>query len=198
MSEEPPGDAGGRDAETNRDGPRVQPITDRTQLPEDGRRHFDAIVESRGGVRGPFAVLLHSPELAGRVAELGAYVRFEADLPAPVRELAILSTARAWDCAYEWVAHEPIAREAGVGNRGIDAALGEATLAELPDAEAVTVRFARELLGDHVVTDGTYRDAVEVLGERGVVELAGTVGYYSMLACALNGFRVRPDGPAPF
>ena len=202
MSDEPRGgEQAGDDQpgdEPSDDGPRLTPITDRDQLPAGERRHFDAIAESRGGVRGPFAVLLHSPELAGRVADLGAYVRFEGELPDDVRELAILATAYEWDCAYEWAAHKPIAREAGLEDGAIDAARSTTGLDELPEVAAVVVRFVRELLRDHDVAAGTYRDAVEAFGDRGLVELVTTLGYYSMLACALNGLRVRPDGQAPF
>ncbi|WP_092814186.1 carboxymuconolactone decarboxylase family protein [Halopenitus malekzadehii] len=92
----------------------------RETIPEEHRHHYDAIAESRGGVRGPFSILLNSPELAGRVGHLGAFVRFESDLPDADRELTILATARAFDCVFEWAVHEPIAREAGVSGSTID------------------------------------------------------------------------------
>jgi hypothetical protein len=41
---------------------------------------WDRIAQSRGRVAGPFAALLHSPELARRIAETGHYVRFEGPL----------------------------------------------------------------------------------------------------------------------
>lgn len=202
MSDEAPDDGsprgGHRDGERAGEAPRITPITDRGQLPEAEREHFDAIAESRGEVRGPFAVLLHSPPLAGRVAHLGAYVRFEGELPDAAREIAILVTAYEWDCAYEWASHEPIAREAGVEAGWIDAARAAGPLDELPETQAVVVRFTRELLGDHDVTEGTFRETIGEFGERGTVELTATVGYYSMLACVLNGFRLLPDRPAPF
>lgn len=182
------------DDSTN-DGPRVPQITERDRLPEDLRHHFDAIADSRGGVRGPFSVLLNSPEMAGRVAHLGAYVRFESDVDGRFRELAILATAFEWDCAYEWAAHEPIAREEGVGTAEIEVVTGQAPLAELAEPEATVVRYVRELLRDHYVVEDSYRAVADHLGVRGVTELTATVGYYSMLACVLNALRVPTDGP---
>jgi len=177
--------------------PRVPPVTAREQLPGDQRHHFDAIEASRGGVRGPFTVLLHSPELAGRVGHLGAFVRYESDVPDALRELTILATAYEWACAYEWTAHEPIAREAGVSEAAIDAVLDDSPTDGLSELEATVVRYVRELLRTHDVMEATYRAAEDRFGPRGAVELTATVGYYSMLACVLNALRVLPDEPVP-
>ena len=68
----------------------IPAVTDRDQVPEDQRHVWDAIVASRGSVRGPFALLMHSPEVAGRVAHVGTFVRFESSLEATSRELAAM------------------------------------------------------------------------------------------------------------
>ena len=99
----------------------VPRIKSREDLPEEGWEAYDEIVGSRGGVSGPFSVLLNSPEAGRRVGHLGAYIRFESSLPGEVTELAILVTAREWDCQYEWTYHEPLAREAGVREEAIAA-----------------------------------------------------------------------------
>ena len=100
---------------------RVHQISTRDEIPADKGHIFDSIVGSRGRVSGPFSVLLHSPEVAGRAAHLGAYIRFESTLSANQRELAIISAAREFDCDYEWGAHEKLAREAGVRDEAIQA-----------------------------------------------------------------------------
>src|SRR5579884_2583656 len=94
--------------------PRIPTVSERSQLPEDQRHIWDAIVASRGSVRGPFPVMLHSAELAGRTAHVGAFVRFESSLPAEVRELAAMCAARLLDCDYEYAAHHNAARAEGV------------------------------------------------------------------------------------
>lgn len=173
--------------------PRVPPVDSRDQLPADQRHHYDAIAESRGSVRGPFPVLLHSPPAAGLVADLGAYVRFESVLDDDVRELAILVTARERDCAYEWAAHEPIARDAGVSDGAIDAVADRMDPADLPDDQALVVRFARATLVPGEMPEALFRSALDRFGERGVTDLSVTVGYYGLLAGVLNAFAVRPD-----
>ena len=72
---------------------RIPLIEQRNQVEPGGEAAFDLIAESRGKVAGPFAALLHSPELASRTAHLGAYIRFESGLSGEIRELAILTPA---------------------------------------------------------------------------------------------------------
>ena len=89
-------------------------------LPKEGmtdaqKRVYDAIVEGpRGSVRGPFAVLLRSPELADRVQKLGEHRRFNSTLPPRLNEFAILINARFWGSKYEWYADRPLALKGGL------------------------------------------------------------------------------------
>src|SRR5678815_6111039 len=52
----------------------------------------------RGGVRGPFNVLLRSPEVGDLAAEFGGAMRFRTPLPGNVREVIIIMTGRYWIC----------------------------------------------------------------------------------------------------
>ncbi len=176
---------------------RIQYHTTPETVSEEHRRHYDSIAESRGHISGPFAVLLNSPELAGRVGHLGAYVRFEGKLSDEDRELAILTTARAFDCAYEWAAHAPIAREVGVREDAIDVVADSLSVEDLQARERVIVEYGRELFENHGVSDETFEAALEAFGESGITELTGTMGYYAMLACVLNAFEVFPPEEWP-
>ncbi|HLZ71600.1 MAG TPA: carboxymuconolactone decarboxylase family protein [Dehalococcoidia bacterium] len=177
--------------------PRVPAITAKEQLPEAQRPIFAAIAESRGAVGGPFPVLLNSPEVAGRVAHLGTYLRFESELSGVQRELAIITTAREWNCALEWGGHVQLARREGVREQAIDAVGRRAPLAGLTDEERLIVGYARELVGTRRVGADTFAAAHKALGDRGVTDLTATIGYYGMLACALNAFEVEPPAGAP-
>ena len=64
---------------------RLTPITSKDQVPGKDHAIVDAIVGSRGALQGPFSMFLHCPELAGRAAHLGAFVRFEGSLDMRVR-----------------------------------------------------------------------------------------------------------------
>lgn len=177
--------------------PRVPRITQRSQVAVEHGEIFDSITSSRGRVSGPFSVLLNSPEVAGRAAHLGAYIRFDSTLPDDNRELAIITAAREFDCDYEWSAHAGLARGAGVREEAIEVVANRASVASLTSEEATIVSYGRELFQDHRVSDVTFNAAKEMFGDQGVTELTATMGYYGMLACALNAFQVEPAPDAP-
>ncbi|TMA11751.1 MAG: hypothetical protein E6J89_06800 [Deltaproteobacteria bacterium] len=84
---------------------RIPLIEEKKVLAAEHHKIYDAIAQSRGTVRGPFAALLHSSPIAERTAHLGAYIRFESQLEPKIVELAALATARELDCrkpAFPW------------------------------------------------------------------------------------------------
>jgi 4-carboxymuconolactone decarboxylase len=90
------------------------PELTRDQMTEAQKRVYDGIAAGpRGAVRGPFATLLRSPELAERVQKVGEYLRFNSSLPPRLNELAILINARSWESKYEWYAHRILSLKAG-------------------------------------------------------------------------------------
>ncbi|QDX41660.1 carboxymuconolactone decarboxylase family protein [Salarchaeum sp. JOR-1] len=177
--------------------PRVPYVESREELPEPQREHYDRITASRDSVIGPFGVLLHSPVLAGRVADLGSYLRFESALPEGLRELAIVVSGREFDAAFEWAVHAPLAREAGVSEAALDAVVDDAPVDDIPADEGVVIRFGRELWRDHAVSEETYRAAADAFGVQGVVDLTALLGYYGLVACVLNAFEVLPAAETP-
>ncbi len=93
---------------------RLTPITSKNQVAAKDQAIVDGIVKSRGALQGPFTMFLHCPELAGRVAHLGAFVRFEGSLDMRVRVLAAMTVARELDAVYVWGAQTGQARKLGV------------------------------------------------------------------------------------
>ena len=172
------------------------PGVQREDLPPDQQHHFDYIAGNRPEVRGPFPILLNSPDVASRIAHVGTYIRFETSLDAAVRELAIITTARAWDCQYEWTMHEPFAREAGVRAEAITAVRDRTAPQGLTQDEAVIFDYVDSLLRNRRVPRDTFEKALAMLGRQGITDLTTTAGYYSLLACVLDSFAVNPDTPA--
>src|SRR5262249_40572751 len=101
--------------------PRLNLITSKDQVASDAHAIADAIVASRGGLHGPFSLFLHPSELAGRVAHLGAYIRFEGELDMRVRVLAAMTVARELEAAYVWGAQTASARRQNVPESTITA-----------------------------------------------------------------------------
>src|ERR1700719_4816665 len=100
---------------------RLPSITAKNQVPAKDHATFDSIVASRGAVQGPFTMFLHSPDIAGRVAHLGALVRFEGSLDMRVRVLAAMVVAREFEAEYVWGAQTGSARRQNVPEATIPA-----------------------------------------------------------------------------
>ena len=165
----------------------------------EGRAPED-LLNSEGGMSGPFNAWLRSPVLGEAAQRLGEAVRFESALSPQLRELAILMVAAKWKAQYEWWAHEKIARREGLDERIIESLKAETPPDFSNPTEAVVYNFARQLLDEHRVSDYLYDEAVELLGEAGVVELVILLGYYTLVSMTLNVFEVPvPVGEdAPF
>lgn len=170
---------------------RLPGLNRRELLPPDAQPVYDEIMASRGRITPTFAVMLHSPQVAQRAAHLGTYMRFESSLDSPARELAALAAAHLCKCAYEWTAHQAPAREHGVSEAAIAALGSDGPLTGLAEAEALIIRFARGILIEHTVDPATFAAARLRFGDRGVVDLTATLGYYSMIACILNATGVE-------
>src|SRR3954467_1862831 len=130
--------------------PRLPAITSIEQIPEKDRHFAESIVASRGAISGPFTAFLHSPEVAARVADLGAYVRFEGSLDMRARVLAAMTVAREFEAMYVWGAQTGGARRLGVPEETITA-IRENHSRGLPPEDAEIVEFTRQLLRKHRV-----------------------------------------------
>jgi len=173
---------------------RLQPITSKEQLPEKYHAIVDAIAQSRGAVQGPFTMFLHCPELAGRVAHLGAFVRFEGSLDMRARVLAAMTVAREFEAVYVWGAQTGGARRQGVPEATITA-IRENHSRGIPPEDAEIVDFTRQLLRHHRIDDASAGSLRKRFADQGFIELTGAIGYYSMLAMTVNAcaLEAAPD-----
>jgi 4-carboxymuconolactone decarboxylase len=150
------------------------------------------------GLRGPFNALLRSPQLCDLVQRVGAYVRFASSIPAPLNELAICMAGRKWGAQYEFYAHRRLGIDAGLNPAILDAiALGRRPEDMTPD-ETMVYEFVTDLLTTGQVSDDRYDLVLERFGERGIMDLVGAVGYYSLVSMVLNVAQVPlPEGEEP-
>jgi 4-carboxymuconolactone decarboxylase len=172
--------------------PRVAPITRREQVQERHRAIFDVVAEGRGSVRGPFAILMHSPVLCRRHLDVGTFLRFNSGLEADTRELAIIATAREKDCPYIWAAHAPAARLAGLSGPIISAVRDRGDLAALPSVERDIVDYTRQLAQTNAVGAALFDRLQGRHGVPWLVELTCLIGHYGIVASILNAFEVAP------
>ncbi len=178
---------------------RFKPLGEKDMTDAQRKVYREIASGPRGGVRGPFNALLRSPELADRAQKIGEYLRFNNSLPERLKEFAILITARHWTAQYEWHAHHALALKAGLNPQlAADLAQGKRP-AGMKDDEAAVYDFCKELHESKAVSDSAYKAVADKFGERGVVDLIGVSGYYTMVSMVLNVDRhPLPAGvPAP-
>ena len=177
---------------------RVRDLS-REEMDDEQRRVADeAISGKRGRMPGPLRVWIHSPELGQHAQRLGAFLRYGTVLGPRLSELAILVTARVWTAQYEWFAHKREALKAGLEPEIIEA-IATNQLPSFPDPAAQAVYdYAKALHETHNVSQELHDAAMTAIGERGVVELVGLLGYYTLVAMTLNAFDFPlPEGETP-
>jgi len=156
------------------------------------------VATSRGAMRGPFVPALHSPGVLRAIEATGGYVRFHNSLPDDLKELATLVVGRFWGAQYEWYAHARLALQAGVDPAIVEAIRKGEAPKDLTPVQAAIYTFCVELNGTHGVSDRTFNGVAARFGTRGVMDLIGICGHYSMVSMILNVSQVpTPDGSTP-
>jgi 4-carboxymuconolactone decarboxylase len=183
--------------------PRVTVLAEDALTP-DQRSLLDSIRSGpRGGstgIRGPFAVFLHSPAFGELAQQLGGHCRYKTAVPPRLSEFAILVTAKLWRAQYEWFAHVPQAERAGVKPATIaDLHKGRRPKSAAKDELAI-YDFVQELYTTRRVSDASFKRVAAILGESATIEFVGILGYYVLISMILNVFRMPlPEGePLPF
>ena len=172
---------------------RLTSITSKDQVSPEDHAIVDAVIASRGGVRGPFTMLLHCPELAGHLVKLGGYVRFEGKLDMRVRVLAAMVVAREFETLYVWGAQAGSARKLGVPESTITA-IREQHSRGVPAEDVQIIDATRGLLRKHRIGDAAAQALLTRFGNEQFIELTGTIGYYSLLCMSANACELEP-GP---
>jgi len=167
-------------------GDRFKPLQYEEMTPEQKTMIDHLLAGERGGVRGPFNVLLRSPEVGDLGQQFGGAMRFRTGLPRDVSETIIIMTGRYWMAQYEWASHKAAALQNGVSLAIVEAiAKGQRPTGMKPEME-VAYNLIDELLTTHQVTDATFKAAKDRYGERGVVDMIGLSGWYGLVSMLLN------------
>ncbi len=158
-------------------------------VPEESRWLLERNIRGDDGLFNIYRALAHTPDGLRQFMRLGSYLLTRSALDPRLREIAILRTGALAGCRYEVAHHVPIARAAGLDDAAIRAAI-EGDPAPFSGREAAVLQFATELTRDARVRADTHAALRETLGERELVDLALTVGYYNLVARVLNALEV--------
>ncbi len=172
-------------------------------MPEKQRELYHQMASDRklvadGQIGGPFDAWALNPSTGRRVWQLGGALRFKPTIDRRYVELAILMTGQLWQAQFEWFAHEPMARDAGLPENVIQAIKVGAEPDFSDDGDEIAWRFCRTLLDREKVGDALYSATVDRFGEPGVADLINTCGFYTLVSMTLNTFEVQlPGGAQP-
>jgi 4-carboxymuconolactone decarboxylase len=166
------------------------------EMSEDQKQTYDeSIAGKRGAPPPPMLAWLNSPEMARHATRLGGFLRFDTMFPAKLSEIAILVTARHWTSHYEWYAHKRLALKGGMDPKIIDDIRDRRT-PHFDDSKGQMIYdVAKSLHEGHGISKALYDEAVNLLTVRGLVEIVGLCGYYTMVSMTLNTFEFElPEG----
>jgi 4-carboxymuconolactone decarboxylase len=171
--------------------PRITPVSGKADVPSQHHAVVDEVVKVFGQVRGPFSIMLHSPELA-----LVTFFREDSVVEPKLRSHAILASVREKEAAYVWAAQVGAARRAGVPEATIDLLRAKGDPASLGQDERDVVTYTRQLIRTNRVDQAVQDGLKDRHGVQWLVELTAAANYFAFLSGMVNAFEVPapPDG----
>ncbi len=183
--------------EFNTRGNRFHPLAYDELTPEQKVYADKELAAGRKPDIGPFNIYLRSPQMAELSRPFVDYLRFKAPTPRKLKEIAIMLTARYWGGQYVWYSHRQQALDAGLSPAFIAAMAAGERPANMATDEATVYDFCTQLLSTRQVSDANFKAMVNVVGERGIVELIGTMGHFTGLTMlfVVDRYPVPPGAP---
>jgi len=171
-------------ADINADSRARLPYLDRKNLDEAGQKIFDVLPgrSPAGVLGGPLAFAAYNPAVAKALFDLHN-AAVAGTLNAHVRELAIMVACKETNYNLEWNGHEATAIRSGVDAKVIDVVRTGGPLTGLAEQDATVIRFGRQLFTNKKVDSATFAKAVELFGQRGVMDIVAVMNTY-----AVSGF----------
>jgi 4-carboxymuconolactone decarboxylase len=164
----------------------------KSALPAEHQHAADAVLEVFGHIRGPFSMLLHSPELARQLLPMVTFVRQNNVIEPSVRFAAILTSAREHEARYVWAAQVEQARKNGIREALIDLVRSRAESSRFDGEERTAVEYVRQLVNKHRVDDATFAALRDKHDPKWMVELTAVVSFFGFVSQVCNAMEVEP------
>jgi 4-carboxymuconolactone decarboxylase len=149
-----------------------------------------AIAAERGSVMLLYQVLLNSAPLADGWRELLTAIRNRNSLPPALREMVILRVAVLNRAPYEFDAHVPHARAAGVNDEQLAALRADVPGAAFNALELAVLRLTDTMTRDVQVPDVVFEPLREHFNARALTELVATVAAYNMVSRFIEALSI--------
>ncbi len=172
---------------------RISPVSAKSEVPAEHHTLVDRVLKQFGGIRGPFSMLLHSPQMAAPVFDLGDYFREHSIVEPRARSVGILIAARERQGVYVWGAQVNGARRNGVPEAVIDLIRQRAEPARYPPGDREIAAYVEQLMRTNRIEQATFDALKSGHSAQWVVELTAVVNYYGMLCGITSALEV----PAP-
>ncbi|HEY8554445.1 MAG TPA: carboxymuconolactone decarboxylase family protein [Burkholderiales bacterium] len=169
--------------------PRI-PYFDLEQAPEEIKQHLAS--------RHPlniYRMLAHATTAAPGFLRLGRALLRESELDPRLRELAILRVGILSGAAYEVHQHKRVARLVGLEAEKIDAVARGAAAPVYDALEREVLAFTDEVVRNVKASDAVFHSLHRKLGDRRIVELLLTIGFYMMVCRFLENLEVEIEPP---
>lgn len=161
--------------------------------PEQWTAEVRALLDPSGSgraVAGVYRTYAQHPKMYAPRQRLSEYIRLQATLEPRVRELLIMRIG--WLCGseYEWGAHAPAGRRAGMTDADVSHVIAgpPRTGGTFDDA---LLRAVDELYADDTLSDATWQELSARLNTKQLLDLLVTTGGYRMVSMSLNAFGVQ-------
>ena len=179
--------------------PRIPIITLESDLNAEQKRVLEGLLGRRGGrIPGPYRFTLHNPEVTEYMHPFGELLRLRSSFPLRLSELAIIVTARLWDCDYVFHSHAPNGVKNGLSESVVEALKRNERPTFEQEDEEVIYDYLTELYRNHAISDKTHERAKKLFGVSAIVELTALSGYYGMVAMQLLAHEMPlPEGATP-
>ena len=127
------------------------------------------------------------------MAAASKYVLFESQFDAVLRELIILRVGYLSKCAYEEYQHRGLAKQLGLTDAQIEAALSATPGAPLTERERTLLHFADEVILNVRPSDAALEGARRYLSDVEIFETLYIIGNYMFLARVLETSGIPLD-----
>lgn len=163
---------------------------------QDLKQVYEMCRQAMGGVPHLTRVIANCPDLIGPFMGLAGAVSQEYAVPMRIKQLAVLRTAELNGCGYCRSIHVPKTQEMGIAQEKMDGvATKEIQQSLFSPEELVAIRMADEMTGAVGAEADTVRQAKELFGEAGAVELMMTVAFYNLMTRLAETSQVPLEGP---
>jgi 4-carboxymuconolactone decarboxylase len=152
---------------------------------------YEGQEKQNGKILNLSKVVAHCPWIGRNFLRLGTSILRGEELPAGLRELAILRVGQLLQADYEFAQHVPLALRAGVRKEQIDQLANRTSSSEFNREEQAVLRYTEELTKNIRVGDNTFAGLRNLFSEHSIVELTVAVGYYNMICRVLVGLQIE-------